>query len=300
MDIEPRKVAFLGLGVMGGPMAGHLASAGHKVIGYNRTAAKSAKWRENLAQRGVDVSTAATPVEAVADCDVVLACLGNDDDVRSVMLGEAGALAAMKRGATLVDHTTVSPALARELAEAASAHGVMFVDAPVSGGQAGAENGKLAIMCGGSDDAMAAATPVMEAYAARIVHVGDAGAGQACKAVNQVCIAGVLAGLSEGVRLAQATGVDTDKVLEAISGGAAQSWQMENRWPTMVKGEFDFGFAIDWMRKDLAIAMAEGKEVGISLPVTALVDQFYAQVQAQGGARQDTSALIRHLPEVSR
>jgi len=294
------KLAFLGLGVMGAPMAGHLARAGHKVTAYNRTAVKTAKWHERMTADGLDVATAATPVEAVADCDVVLACLGNDDDVRSVLLGDGGALAAMKHGATFVDHTTVSPALARELAEAAAKHGLKFVDAPVSGGQAGAENGKLAIMCGGSDEAMAAATPVMEAYAARIVHVGGAGAGQACKAVNQVCIAGVLAGLSEGVRLAQATGVDTDKVLEAISGGAAQSWQMENRWETMVKGEFDFGFAIDWMRKDLAIALGEGKDVGISLPVTALVDQFYAQVQAAGGSRQDTSALIRHLPEVDQ
>ena len=291
------KIAFLGLGVMGAPMAGHLARAGHKVIAYNRTAAKSAEWHNRLADEGLEVGTAVTPAEAVSDCDIVLACLGNDDDVRSVLLGEAGAFAAMKHGATFVDHTTVSPALAKELAEAAASHGLQCVDAPVSGGQAGAENGKLAIMCGGSDKAMAAAKPVMEAYAARIVHVGEAGAGQACKAVNQVCIAGVLAGLSEGVRLAQASGVDTGKVLEAISGGAAQSWQMENRWETMVAGEFDFGFAIDWMRKDLAIALGEAKDSGVSLPVTALVDQFYAQVQATGGARQDTSALIRHLPE---
>ncbi|WP_338241099.1 NAD(P)-dependent oxidoreductase [Aurantiacibacter hainanensis] len=294
------KLAFLGLGVMGAPMAGHLARAGHTVTAYNRTAAKSAEWHDRLSADGLDVGTAATPAKAVADCDVVLACLGNDEDVRSVMLGEDGALAAMKRGATFVDHTTVSPALAKELAEAAASHGLHCVDAPVSGGQAGAENGKLAIMCGGSDEAMAAARPVMEAYAARIVHVGPAGAGQACKAVNQVCIAGVLAGLSEGVRLAQASGVDTAKVLEAISGGAAQSWQMENRWETMVKGEFDFGFAIDWMRKDLDIALSEAKDAGVSLPVTALVDQFYAQVQAAGGARQDTSALIRHLPEAKR
>lgn len=294
------KLAFLGLGVMGAPMAGHLARAGHTVTGYNRTAAKAAAWQDRLAAEGLDGSTAATPARAVADCDVVLACLGNDDDVRSVLLGDGGALAAMKPGALLIDHTTVSPALAKELAAQAQKRGIGFVDAPVSGGQAGAENGKLAIMCGGTAAAMAAATPIMQAYAARIVHVGDAGAGQACKAVNQVCIAGVLAGLSEGVRLAQGLGVDTDKVLEAISGGAAQSWQMENRWHTMVKGEFDFGFAIDWMRKDLAIAMAEAKGAGISMPVTALVDHFYAQVQAAGGGRQDTSALIRHLPEVAR
>lgn len=293
------KLAFLGLGVMGAPMAGHLAKAGHTVTGYNRTASKAKDWQERLKADGLDVSTAGTAAEAVADCDVVLACLGNDDDVRSVLLGEGGALSAMKAGATLVDHTTVSPALAKELAETAQQLGLLCVDAPVSGGQAGAENGKLAIMCGGSAEAMAAATPVMEAYAARIVHIGDAGAGQTCKAINQVCIAGVLAGLSEGVRMAQATGVDPAKVVEAISGGAAQSWQMENRWQTMVDGEFDFGFAIDWMRKDLAIALGEAKASGISLPVTAVVDQLYAQVQQQGGARQDTSALIRHLPEIS-
>ncbi len=293
------KVAFLGLGVMGAPMAFHLANAGHSVIGYNRTSAKASDWEKRISGDGLDGSIASTPTEAVADCDVVLACLGNDDDVRSVLLGENGAMAAMKRGATLVDHTTVSPALAKELAEMAREYGLLCVDAPVSGGQAGAENGKLAIMCGGTDEAMAAATPVMEAYAARIVHIGDAGAGQTCKAINQVCIAGVLAGLSEGVRMAQATGVDPNRVVEAISGGAAQSWQMENRWQTMVAGEFDFGFAIDWMRKDLAIALGEARASGISLPVTALVDQFYAQVQSQGGARQDTSALIRHLPEVS-
>lgn len=291
------KVAFLGLGVMGAPMAGHLARAGHHVTGYNRTASRAETWRDKLASEGTQVATAATPEAAVADCDVVLACLGNDEDVASVMLGDGGAFAAMREGALFVDHTTVSPALARQLSEAAAARVLLCVDAPVSGGQAGAENGKLAIMCGGSEAAMAAATPVMEAFAARIVHVGEAGAGQACKAVNQVCIAGVLAGLSEGVRLAQATGVDTGKVFEAISGGAAQSWQMENRWQTMVQGEFDFGFAIDWMRKDLAIALDEARDTGLSLPVTALVDQFYARVQAQGGARQDTSALIRHLPE---
>ncbi|MWV27353.1 NAD-binding protein [Erythrobacter sp. GH3-10] len=293
------KLAFLGLGVMGAPMAGHLAKAGHTVTGYNRTQSKAADWQQRLEGEGLAVSTAQTPADAVADCDIVLACLGNDDDVRSVLLGDDGALAAMKKGATLVDHTTVSPALARELADAADKRGIHCIDAPVSGGQAGAENGKLAIMCGGTATAMDAATPVMEAYAARIVHIGDAGAGQTCKAINQVCIAGVLAGLSEGVRMAQATGIDADKVLEAISGGAAQSWQMENRWQTMMAGDFDFGFAIDWMRKDLAIALGEAKASGVSLPVTALVDQFYAQVQQQGGARQDTSALIRHLPEIS-
>ncbi len=292
-------IAFLGLGVMGGPMAGHLARAGHRVTGYNRTASRAQAWQASLAAEGVKVATSATPAEAVADADVVLACLGNDDDLASVMLvDDGGALAAMRKGALFIDHTTVSPAIARVIADKADALGLHAVDAPVSGGQAGAENGKLAIMCGGTDEAMAAATPVMEAFAARIVHIGGPGAGQACKAVNQVCIAGVLAGLSEGVRLAQATGIDTGKVLEAISGGAAQSWQMENRWETMVRGEFDFGFAIDWMRKDLAIALEEASAKGVSLPIAALVDQFYAQVQSAGGARQDTSALIRHLPEV--
>ncbi|WP_340587126.1 NAD(P)-dependent oxidoreductase [Erythrobacter alti] len=291
-------IAFLGLGVMGAPMAAHLARAGHDVTGYNRTAARAEAWKSALADEGLNVATAATPLDAVAGKDVVLACLGNDDDVAGVMLAYDGALFAMREGALFIDHTTVSPELARTIAEASDKRGLLAVDAPVSGGQAGAESGKLAIMCGGSDEAMAAATPVMEAFAARIVHIGGPGAGQACKAVNQVCIAGVLAGLSEGVRLAQATGVDTGKVLEAISGGAAQSWQMENRWETMVRGEFDFGFAIDWMRKDLAIALGEAKAEGISLPVAALVDQFYAQVQSAGGARQDTSALIRHLPEV--
>src|SRR6478735_3086249 len=201
-------------------------------------------------------------------------------------------------GSLYVDHTTVSPAIARRVAEAAAQRGVLALDAPVSGGQAGAETGKLAIMCGGTAEAMAAAQPVLETYAARIVHVGEAGAGQACKAVNQICIAGVLAGLSEGVRFAQGAGLDLDKVLEAISGGAAQSWQMNNRWSTMARDEFDFGFAVDWMRKDLAIALAEAQAHGIDLPVTALVDGFYAEVQAMGGGRQDTSALLRHLPEI--
>ena len=291
---ETKRIAFLGMGVMGAPMAGHLARAGHQVIVYNRTAAKTQEW---VSEHGG--SSAATPAEAAADKDVVLACLGNDQDLASVVLGEDGALAAMREGALFVDHTTVSPAIARRIAEEADGKGVLTLDAPVSGGQAGAENGKLAIMCGGSDAAMDAARPVMEAYAARMVHIGPAGSGQACKAVNQVCIAGTLAGLSEGVRLAQGSGLDMDRVLEAIGGGAAQSWQMDNRWDTMGRGEFDFGFAIDWMRKDLAIALGAAKDAGLSLPVAALVDQFYAQVQSMGGSRQDTSALIRHLPEGS-
>jgi len=293
---QSKRIAFLGLGVMGAPMAGHLARAGHRVTVYNRTAARAAEWLAR--HQGLDAATASTPAEAARGQDVVLTCVGNDDDLAEVVLGESGALAAMAPGALFVDHTTVSPAIARRIAGAADRLGVRALDAPVSGGQAGAENGKLAIMCGGSAEAMAAAQPELEAYAARIVHVGAAGAGQACKAVNQVCIAGVLAGLSEGVRFAQAAGLDLDRVFEAISGGAAQSWQMEHRWSTMTRDHFDFGFAIDWMRKDLAIALAEAQAHGVDLPVTALVDGFYAEVQALGGGRQDTSALIRHLPEV--
>ena len=292
------NVAFLGLGVMGAPMAAHLARAGHQVTVYNRTFSRAQAWQEKLLGEKINVFIAETPADAAAEQDVVLACLGNDDDLASVMLGEQGALKAMREGSLFVDHTTVSPAIARTIAREAEAYGLLALDAPVSGGQAGAESGKLSIMCGGSEAAMAAAQPVISAYAARIVHVGEAGAGQATKAVNQVCIAGVLAGLAEGVRLAQAEGLAMDKVLEAISGGAAQSWQMENRWQTMAAGEFDFGFAIDWMRKDLAIALAEGSANGLPMPITALVDQFYARVQSDGGARQDTSALIRHLPEV--
>lgn len=290
------KIAFLGLGVMGAPMAGHLARAGHHVTAYNRTAARAWSWRESLASEGIAAWTAETPAEAVAGKDVVLACLGNDDDLAAVLF-DAGALSAMCKGALFVDHTTVSPAIARRIALEAEGMGLLALDAPVSGGQAGAESGKLAIMCGGSEAAMVAARPVMEAYAARIVHVGAAGAGQATKAVNQVCIAGVLAGLAEGVRLAEAEGLDMACVLEAISGGAAQSWQMVNRWNTMHARQFDFGFAVDWMRKDLAIALAEAQACGITLPVTALVDGYYAAVQVKGGSRQDTSALIRHLPE---
>ena len=293
---DSKRIAFLGLGVMGAPMAGHLARAGHRVTVYNRTAARAEEWLAR--HEGVDVATAATPAEAAYGQDVVLTCVGNDHDLAQVVLGEDGALAAMAPGTLYVDHTTVSPAIARRIAEAATDRGVLALDAPVSGGQAGAETGKLAIMCGGTAEAMAAAQPVLEAYAARIVHIGAAGAGQACKAVNQICIAGVLAGLSEGVRFAQAAGLDLDKVLEAISGGAAQSWQMTNRWSTMTQDQFDFGFAIDWMRKDLAIALGEAQSRGVELPVTALVDHFYAEVQAKGGGRQDTSALIRHLPEV--
>ena len=297
---NPKRIAFLGLGVMGAPMAGHLARAGHTVTAFNRTSSRAEAWLEKYRAEGLDVAAAVTPAEAAAGQDVVITCVGNDADLAEVVLGEIGALAAMAEGALFIDHTTVSPAIARRIAEAAEARGIEALDAPVSGGQAGAENGKLAIMCGGAVQAMDSARPVMEAYGARIVHIGEPGSGQAAKAVNQICIAGTLAGLSEGVRFAQAAGLDMDKVLEAISGGAAQSWQMDNRWPTMAAGEFDFGFAIDWMRKDLAIALGEAAAHGVSLPVTELVDGFYAEVQAMGGARQDTSALIRHLPEVGQ
>lgn len=294
-----KRIAFLGLGVMGAPMAGHLARAGHRVTVYNRTTSRALDWREKHAAEGLDVATAANPAEAAAGQDIVLTCVGNDADLAEVVLGTGGALAAMEPGVLYADHTTVSPGIARQIAAEAETRGVLALDAPVSGGQTGAESGKLSIMCGGSVQAMDSARPVFASYAARIVHVGEAGAGQATKAVNQICIAGVLAGLSEGLRFAQIAGLDMDKVLEAVSGGAAQSWQMENRWNTMARGEFDFGFAIDWMRKDLAIAMAEAADRGLPLPVTELVDRFYAQVQAMGGGRQDTSALVRHLPEVA-
>jgi 3-hydroxyisobutyrate dehydrogenase len=292
-----KRIAFLGLGVMGAPMAGHLARAGYRVTVYNRTAARAAAWVAAHTSEGLEVASAPTPFEAAQGQDAVLTCVGNDDDLAQVALGEEGALAAMQAGALFVDHTTVSPAIARHIAEEAEGRGVLALDAPVSGGQAGAESGKLSIMCGGAPEAMAATRPILEAYAARIVHIGDAGSGQAAKSVNQICIAGTLAGLSEGIRFAQAAGLDLGRVFEAISGGAAQSWQMDNRWKTMTGGEFDFGFAIDWMRKDLAIALAEAAARGLELPVTAQVDRFYAEVQAMGGGRQDTSALIRHLPE---
>lgn len=294
---QKSKIAFLGLGVMGGPMAGHLARAGHDVTIYNRTLARAEARQALLAEEGLAVRVAATPAEAAAGQDVVITCVGNDADLAQVVLGEDGALAAMAPGSLYIDHTTVSADIARRIAAEAQARGILAVDAPVSGGQAGAESGKLSIMCGGTDEALAAAMPVMEAYAARIVHVGGPGAGQVTKMVNQICIASVLQGVSEAVRFAQAADLDMDKVLEAVSGGAAQSWQMVNRWKTMADGEFDFGFAVDWMRKDLAIAMAEGEQLGVQLPVTSLIDGYYAEVQAMGGGRQDTSALIRRLPE---
>ncbi|HEY5721725.1 MAG TPA: NAD(P)-dependent oxidoreductase [Allosphingosinicella sp.] len=286
------RIAFIGLGVMGGPMAGHLAAAGHDLIVHNRNPEKPRAWVERHGG-----SAAATPAEAAAGADAVISCVGADPDLEAVTLGPDGAFAAMRGGALFVDHTTVSARIARRLDEEARERGLLAVDAPVSGGQAGAEKGQLAIMCGGSAEAVAAAEPLMNAYAARIVHVGPAGSGQLTKMVNQIAIAGVIEGVSEALHFAKSAGLDTDKVFEAVSGGAAQSWQMVNRWKTMDEGQFDFGFAIDWMRKDLGLALEEARANGARLPVAALVDQFYADLQARYGGRQDTSSLIRRLVE---
>ena len=286
------KIAFIGIGIMGGPMARHLKDAGHDLTVFNRSKAKSEKW---VADNGGKL--AETPADAAIDADAVISCVGTDDDLASIALGRDGAFSAMKKGALFIDHTTVSARIARQLAVEAKSHGIMTLDAPVSGGQAGAENGKLSIMCGGKDDAFESAEPIMQAYAARIVHVGGPGAGQTAKMVNQVAIAGVLQGLSEALHFAECAEVDLDKVFEAISGGAAQSWQMDNRWSTMAKGEFDFGFAVDWMRKDLGLAIDEARANGASIPLAAMVDQYYSDVQHMGGSRQDTSALVRRLPK---
>ncbi|WP_375550470.1 NAD(P)-dependent oxidoreductase [Rhodophyticola porphyridii] len=284
------KLAFLGLGVMGYPMAGHLRNAGHEVTVYNRTTAKAEAW---AAEHGGDF--AATPREAVAGAEFVMSCVGNDDDLRAVVMGADGALAGMARGSVFVDHTTVSATVTRELAAQAAEQGVGWVDAPVSGGQAGAENGQLAIMCGGEQTHFAAAEPVIDAYAKAIVHFGDVGAGQLTKMINQVCIAGAIQSISEGLFFAMQAGLDAKKVADLVSQGAGGSWQLANRAGTMVDNEFDHGFAVDWMRKDLGIALAQGKEMGVSLPVTALVDQFYAEVQQLGGGRWDTSSLIQRF-----
>ncbi|MGF1605153.1 MAG: NAD(P)-dependent oxidoreductase [Rhodothalassiaceae bacterium] len=286
----PLKTAFLGLGVMGWPMAGHLARAGYAVIVYNRSPDKAVRWVQAHGH-----ASAPSPAEAARDADLVFACVGADADVRAVTLGQAGAFDAMAPGAIFVDHTTCSADLARELAAEAQARGIGFIDAPVSGGEAGAIDGRLTIMAGGSAEAFAKAEPAMAAYGRMIRLLGPAGSGQSAKMVNQICIAGVLAGLSEALHFCQEGGLDPAAVVEVISKGAAQSWQMDNRAATMVAGAFDFGFAVDWMRKDLAIVLAEARRLGVSLPVTALVDQFYAEVQAKGGGRQDTSSLIRHL-----
>ena len=284
------KVAFLGLGVMGYPMAGHLQAKGHSVTVYNRTAAKAAAW---AAQHGG--THADTPAGAAKGADFVMCCVGNDDDLRSVCLGDAGAFTGMAPGTVFVDHTTVSAAVTRELAAAAAESGIGFVDAPVSGGQAGAENGVLSVMCGGGADYYARAEPVIAAYARTCRRLGDTGAGQLAKMVNQICIAGLVQGLSEGLHFAEKAGLDIVDLVEVISGGAAGSWQMANRHKTMAEGKFDYGFAVDWMRKDLGICLRTGDEIGASLPVTALVDQFYKDVQKMGGGRWDTSSLIARL-----
>jgi 3-hydroxyisobutyrate dehydrogenase len=288
------RIAFIGLGVMGGQMAKHLAASGHDLTVYNRTRAKADAWVKehgtNTSARAVD-----SPAEAAKEAAAVITCVGNDDDLASVTLGRDGAFRAMAKGAVFVDHTTVSAKIARQLAVEAKALSIHSVDAPVTGGQVGAQNGTLTLMCGGSEAAVAVATPYLEAYSQRIVHVGAAGAGQTTKMCNQIAFAGTLQSLSESLRFAQAAGLDLDRVFESISGGAAGSWQMTNRWATMVKDEFDFGFAVDWMRKDLGLAFEEARANGATLPVAALIDQFYAEVQALGGGRQDTSALVRRL-----
>ena len=285
-----RSVAFLGLGVMGLPMAGHLARAGHRTTVYNRSAAKAAAWAAEFGGR-----SAATPREAAQGADIVFACVGNDDDLRSVVLGDAGAFAGMSPGAVFVDHTTASAEVARELHSVATLRGLHFVDAPVSGGQAGAVNGALTVMCGGDAAPFDAMKPLALAFAKAVTLLGGTGSGQLAKMVNQICIAGVVQGLSEAVRFGQNAGLDMAQVLDVIGKGAAQSWQMDNRGKTMVEGKFDFGFAVDWMRKDLGLVLDEAKRNGARLPVTALVDQFYADVQQMGGRRWDTSSLIKRL-----
>ena len=284
------QVAFIGLGVMGYPMAGHLAAAGLGKRVYNRTASTAERWQK---QHGGTACT--TPREAAEGVDVALVCVGNDDDVRSVVFGPDGALTGLAAGSVLVDHTTASAELARELEAACADKGVGFLDAPVSGGQAGAENGQLTVMVGGDADVFDRLEPTLRTYAKQVKRLGGAGSGQLAKMVNQICIAGVLQGLSEGVAFAQAAGLDVDAVVEVIREGAAQSWQMNNRATTMARDEFEFGFAVDWMRKDLDIALGTARQLGARLPLTALVDQFYADVQAMGGGRWDTSSLLRRL-----
>ncbi|MCG5485796.1 MAG: NAD(P)-dependent oxidoreductase [Sinorhizobium meliloti] len=285
------KVAFIGLGVMGYPMAGHLkARGGHDVTVYNRTAAKAEQWAAAFGGR-----TAATPAEAAKGQDFVFACVGNDDDLRSVTTGENGAFETMVAGSIFIDNTTASAAVARELYAAAAAKGAHFIDAPVSGGQAGAENGVLTVMCGGDAGAFDKARPVIDAYARMVGLMGPAGAGQLTKMINQICIAGLVQGLAEGIHFGKKAGLDIEKVIEVISKGAAGSWQMENRHKTMNEGKYDFGFAVDWMRKDLDIVLAEARRNGAKLPVTALVDQFYGDIQAVGGNRWDTSSLLARL-----
>ena len=290
------KVAFIGLGVMGYPMAGHLRNrGGHEVTVYNRTREKAENW---VARHGG--RAAATPREAAADCDFVFSCVGNDDDLRQVTIGSDGAFAGVKPGAVFVDNTTASAEVARELAGAARAKGFDFLDAPVSGGQAGAENGALTVMVGGDDAAFTRAEPVIRSFARACRLLGPSGSGQLTKMVNQICIAGMVQGLSEAIHFAKTVGLDVEAVIDTISKGAAQSWQMENRWKTMNEGRFDYGFAVDWMRKDLGICLGEARRQGAHLPVTALVDQFYSEVQSMGGRRWDTSSLIARLEAFGR
>jgi 3-hydroxyisobutyrate dehydrogenase len=284
------KIAFIGLGVMGGAMARHLAAAGHEMVVYNRTRAKADAWV--AAHGGVAVNS---PAEAAEGVDAVITCVGNDDDLAAVTLSRDGAFRTMCKDSLFIDHTTVSAKIARQLAVEAKDKYIQPIDAPVTGGQIGAEKGTLTLMCGGKEKAIEAATPIMNAYSKKIVHVGPTGSGQLTKMVNQITFAGIIASLSEGMRFAQAEGLDLDKVFESISGGAASSWQMLNRWDTMVKDEFDFGFAVDWMRKDLGLAIDEARASGATLPLAAMIDQMYAEVQHMGGGRQDTSAFIRRL-----
>ena len=292
--VASQKIAFLGLGVMGYPMAGHLALAGHAVTVYNRSATKSVAFCAEYAGAS-SPKHAATPALAAAGADIIFCCVGNDDDLRSVTLGADGAFAGMQPGAVLVDHTTASASVARELAAAAKQLGLQFIDAPVSGGQAGAQNGALTVMCGGDAAAFDAVKPVGMAFSKAFTLMGDSGAGQLTKMVNQICIAGLVQGLSEAIAFGQKAGLDVNQVLDVIGKGAAQSWQLDNRGKTMAADQFDFGFAVDWMRKDLGLVLDEAKRNGARLPVTALVDQFYADVQAMGGQRWDTSSLIRRL-----
>lgn len=284
------NLAFIGLGVMGYPMAGHLANAGHKVCVYNRTTDKAVKWAETYGG-----SFGATPAEAAKGADIVFCCVGNDDDVRSVTTGENGVISGMKSGSILVDHTTASAELATELDTACRKTNLHFIDAPVSGGQQGAENGKLTIMCGGEEDVFAKTQNVMTLYAQAVTLMGPAGAGQLTKMVNQICIAGLVQGLSEGLYFAEKAGLDQNRVIDVISKGAAGSWQMVNRHQTMINDEYEHGFAVDWMRKDLDICLNQGRKIKAKLPVTALVDQFYGEVQAMGGGRWDTSSLLKRL-----
>lgn len=287
-----RKVAFLGLGVMGYSMAGHLKKAGHDVTVYNRTAAKAAKWVAEFGGR-----SAATPREAAAGADVVFACVGNDDDLRSVILGENGALAGMREGAVFVDNTTDSADVAREMHALMAKTGRHFIDAPVSGGQSGAEQGTLTVMCGGDEAVFEAVRDVIGAYSCAVTYMGPSGSGQLCKMVNQICIAGLVQGLAEALAFGMNAGLDMDRVLQVIGKGAAGSWQMNARGGTMVRDQFNFGFAVDWMRKDLGIALDEARRNGSSLPMTAVIDSFYGDVQRMGGGRWDTSSLIARLPK---